>query len=295
MPFWKVLALSVAGFTVPVIVAVLASPVLFNHVNPEETYTRGWLTSAAFVPAAGFGSVSLPPIENGSPEFRSLPSREGLDPRAGTVFVASAVVRFAELPEIGARQRVFYKYASSSWPYPGWGLAVRRLPASLRPEVYWQGSSGEGGWYTFGDIEISTSSWYSFSFLVQDGSYLSLYWEKLGEVDGQDSGKKHRRSAVRYSGGFQLDDIDSPRTDAPLQVAPASPEAAGGAVFVSSMLVAHIKDPPKSMKSAFALLDGGALKIAQRLRKTQVGLWLGTDGSGGNEIAFSGLPPGEVS
>ncbi len=288
MPLWKVLALSSLGFAVPVVVAVFASPIFFQHIPSDAEYKRGWFgRSEKALQESLEDTASTPVFADDGVTFRRIPPETKLDPSDDRVFIANAVVRFDRLPAVGQRKRVFYKYAVANQPYSGWAFAVRRLPSSLRPEVYWQDETGRGGWFTFAEIPVREGEWNSFSFIVQNGDFLSLYWERLEEAALTKGSANMSVSNVKFSGGFEIPEVDSPRSDDPLFVAPGYSSHETTTVTVRQMLVAETEVAPFTMKSAIKLVVGGASAIASRLKDEQVRLWLTDDGRDRSQIAKS--------
>lgn len=215
MPFWRVLLLSVIGFSLPVCLVLGLAPVLFNTGAPDtQNYIRARLDPTQEEASDEFDRPNeLTPLSSRQ-TFSEIKSAKEIDPRDDSVFVVSCRVRFSKLPEVGKRERLFFKYAINQIPYSGWALALRRWPGSIRPEVYWRDAEGNGGWYTFGDVVLSEGEWYNFTFIVEDGSALSMYVTSATEEPAV------LLASEAFVGGFSVEEVALPKSSDALFVPP---------------------------------------------------------------------------
>lgn len=213
MPYWRLAIFSVVGFLTPICLALVISPFLFDHsrpnshLTPEEIsqqYARARLDPDS-TDAQGQGEGE-PPLELAPASFKEVNDAREIDPGDKYAFVVSAKVRFSQLPEVGKRERLFFKYAVNQKPYSGWALALRRWPGSVRPEVYWRDSQGKGGWYTFGDVNLNEGQWYSFTFVVEEGVALSMYISPYSEQ------QPHLPLSKAFVGGVSIAEVSQPKS-----------------------------------------------------------------------------------
>ena len=278
MPFWKVVLFSTIGLVLPVLIAVIAAPFFFNHISGSAPYVRGLLDQKQDTLTSLAVLDPVLSLVEPSSEFREMGSSPQLNPSENRLFIVAAVVRLSDFPHRNERQRVFYKYSAETNPYPGWAFAIHRSASSIRPQVYWQGLSGKGGWLTFAEVPLSSGGWYSFALVAQGGEFVSLYWQKLTQVE---DGTFVADSPVRFCGGFEISDVGLASSEDPLYIAPA-PSSQSAGVQLSEMLVAKPNIRRPSMQEVVKLLDGGVGAIAGRIKQQDLGLLLpGADMQGG--------------
>jgi|GEM_PF-5509881 len=161
-----------------------------------------------------------------------------LDPQSSKTFLVGTVVSLNQSPDVGVRHVFMSKYQAQKKPHPGWVIGVKRYSTSMRPEVYWRGSDGSGGWYSFDKLEFIPGHWYSLFVISKPGDYLSLWG---GEVFDR-SGQGH--SDIRFLGGYKLNGVVCPATDVPLFIGPRNVGAKDFGGAVSDLIVANLSTFP---------------------------------------------------
>ena len=279
----KGLLLAVLGFVLPIIFGLLLAPFLFEESFAREfsplhkylglTSSRGEQNTKA--PAQG--PVALALFEKGA--HAEVVSNRALDPRSDQTFLLSFWVRFERDPEVGQRQNIIAKYHSEKYPYAGWAFAVNRLSTSLRPQVYWKGRDGSGGWFTFGEAEMRSGSWYAFYLLAKPGEFISLFLKPLGQNISGEQGVDLDLKEVEFLGGHELKVDAVPLTDSSLIL---GTKRKGGNSFsgrIANILLANTSDQlPKDVADLKAVLAQSVTTLARRFGDQQIALWIAGEG-----------------
>lgn len=195
-----------------------------------------------------------------------------LDPVADKTFLISVVVRFHQLPRPKERQKIVYKYSRDIRPYPGWALTVKSFGTHFRPEVYWQGLKGKGGWYTLGEIDIGEGQSYSISLLAREGQFLSGYIERLPEPGEKNAVNLKVQREASFVGGYDVSKTKDVRSDKALGVRSGYLVGKRGQIEVSQLIIAQLDFGPQSIEDAKVLLSGGPMGLQQKLPTASVKL-----------------------
>ncbi len=275
------------------LVAIGAALPFFNNLS----YTRARISPGSEVLLSGSLSQPLSGVA-AEPEPRSLESEgsivvdsdESLGPNPEKTFVVSFFLRFAELPEVGRRQKFIAKYDRAHSPYAGWAIAFRRLRTSQRPEVYWQDLSGKGGWFSFEAWEFKPHTWYSLTMLARPEDYLGLFVQELnisslGSSIGSATGSSFGPSPsgdglkkIKFLGGFSLSGLSCPATSGPLEVGVRGPRPGNASSEVAEILVARSNVLPNDREELSSLLSGGSIHLSQVLPVADISLWIDEKG-----------------
>ncbi len=208
-------------------------------------------------------------------------SFSGLDPAKQQGFLVSVTFRPQQVPPVGARVLLVSKYVAEASPHRGWAIGLRALDTSLRPEVYWRGANGEGGWFTFEKIELTIGRVYSLSLFAQGDNFLNLFFEELQNDDLRIYGPENKSSsfsgAAYYLGGYDISEITSPETSASLEI---GSQKRGKSAFqgeIISVLISHPTAVPKAVEEVRTLVSGGPVSLFRRFY--------------GADAIFSGMSP----
>ena len=104
----------------------------------------------------------------------------GLSPVADTDFIFFLWFKMRE--QLAKEERVYLmgKFDPESKERIGYGLALASGPDGIRPQVYWQPSSGTGKWYTFAAAPLRPQQWYLMTLSFRDHKYLGVHLVPLG-------------------------------------------------------------------------------------------------------------------
>ncbi len=293
---------AILGVSLPLLCAVFLTPLLFSRSVSAGSYERAMLgvkdANASVLPKeSGFDDI------DGSAEYLSFVSDETLDPDDKELFVVSFSIKLSQIPRLGSRQKLIYKYAANSPPYAGWALALHRTKTSLRPEVYWQGAAGKGGWYTFDEVALDTNAWFTLTLLGKSGKFISLYLEDGSLRNGARSSQpglserelseaahlaKHDVSHVRFLGGFDVDDVMTPESDGKLFVRSLGSNSGNFRAQIRDVLLGHTPSNFASVSSVEGVLRNGSVGLAEMLGSAGTSLWL--DETGADRSRFARNP-----
>lgn len=261
------------GVSLPVVFAVVLAPMIFSKQQPfEHEYSRQRLAAGSGVEAP---VVLEPPALLERDRFSEIVHARHVDPTGDSVFVVSAKVRFAKLPDVGQRERIFFKYAVRESPYAGWALALKRWATTMRPEVYWRDAAGNGGWYTFGELNVSQGQWYTFTFIAENDEALSMYvspdGDSAAEAGSDPEGLSH------FLGGVSLEKVSLPRSSDSLYLAPVSRNALAAQqdsvqhpVEIDEFVIAELT--PERYASLKARLKGRVQQLQGTLEAAEIKL-----------------------
>lgn len=264
--------------------------VLIREPSREGEYQRARLESSAGTDQlAEESEVKLEAGEITS-SYVSVASDETLDPLPGKAFLVSFIMHFERLPEKGNQQKIVYKYASNNAPYPGWAVAVRHRESSLRPEVYWRGADGNGGWFAFEEIEFDTGACYAVSLIAQGGAFISLYVQRIPSPSHHRSDRNDEvsdavqneivSSEVVFAGGYDVADIRISPTEGDLRYFTSAQNSRKGCRgSVSQVLISRSDRLPKSLEEVKSFISGGVPALVQQLPPIEIGLWIDESGT----------------
>jgi hypothetical protein len=157
-------------------------------------------------------SVSEVPVLLGAQQsafLATIPKSESFNPKTGEDFLVFLWVRFSKYPTKGARAIVALKYDEKSSDREGFGLALVRGRAGVRPEVYWKGGSRIGGWYPFPDVEIKLHRWYLFAVSFRGDRFLGFHTVAHSLKSPE---------TVLTLGGHEVTGLPLPESGAPLAI-----------------------------------------------------------------------------
>lgn len=206
-----------------------------------------------------------------------------LDPQGSGLFLVSFAFRLDSLPVVGRRQNVIAKYLKNERPYTGWAIAFNHFPTSLRPEVYWRGKNGTGGWFTFDRIEIELNRWYAMTLLVENESHMNLYFERLAkaedafgivEEDLLPVEDFQQQDGVVFLGGYDITQVRTPKTNADLMFGASHSSHRGIQGDISHFLIAYPQRVGDDIEERKTFLLGGPQIFEKQLAKDQVNLFV---------------------
>ena len=281
------LLVCILALFLPAALAVYVSPMLFPSAP-----------SSAVVSSR---SVSLHPISKESSEAKasvetfeeslldgdrlsyyvSISHDSALDPTANETFVVSVKLKIDNLPKLSKREKVIYKYDIATRPYAGWALAFHRLSTSLRPEIYWRDSSGNGGWYTFNEVHLDSRQWYRFYIFARAKEFISLYMEaSTGEGRGS---KLHADTDLKsvntvFLGGYEVDEVSIPASSGDLYLRSTNGRGGSFKARISEVLIASTERLPGSDSEAREMILKGVGTFVDYLGPDNLELWLDSKG-----------------
>lgn len=287
---FRLALLSLLGFAIPIACGLLLAPKLFRFTNTAPSDRVGpsgypWAMSALDRPDAHQPDDPSVP-QDALSGIRSVASDRQLDPQQGGYFVASFVVTMTSPPRTGKRQKFLWKYGGEKGTNPGWAIALRRFSTSIRPEVYWQGNDGKGGWYLFDRVRLRYGHWFALTFVARPGEFLSMYAQEVGPVDSveirpvaaSDGDDAIGSDNPRFLGGYGLQGVTIDASPEVLSLAPRVFDSGDFRGAVRSMLIAAPQRLPKNRERFLELIRGGPDEIAPRFAESELGLWVRDDG-----------------
>lgn len=114
-----------------------------------------------------------------------------------------------ELPSGDSKIIVAAKFDGKAKARPGYALALQRISDKIRPAVYWRNPEGQGGWYTFSEVEILPRSWFMFALSFYDQHKLGLHIIHPKLSGGFEA---------RLAGGYEFEQPIYPLNDKPLEI-----------------------------------------------------------------------------
>lgn len=237
-------------------------------------------------------------VETNGVPFGKVKHAPILDPQGSGLFLVSFAFRLDSLPTVGRRQNVIAKYLKNEQPYTGWAIAFNHFPTSLRPEVYWRGKNGTGGWFTFDRVEVELNRWYSLTLLVEHESHMNLYFERLAKAKDASGVVEEdllpiedfeSRDGVVFLGGYDIAQVRTPKTNADLMFGASHSNSRGiqhrGIQGdISNFLIAYPQRIGDNIEERKSFLSGGPQIFEKQLAKDQVNLFV-TEG-GVDQSAF---------
>lgn len=288
---FRTVLLATVGFSAPVLLALLVSPLLFSQ-SALLSVQRGALDAiqaeSAFSAETGNSDADDPSTFarfrlKGGGSFATLSEPASIDPQIDVDFLVSFSVRFERLPQNNERFNILSKYEQSSRPYSGWAIGLSRRAAQYRPEVYWKGSNGKGGWYSFAPLSLTPSTWYQLTLLSLENRSLLLFVEATTENLQQrailpadaHAEPKAFSPEMHFVGGLDVAEVGLPGSESPLALGSVHRTKRGFMGSIANLLIAHV--PPNRHQSRGELLtflSGGAQEIRKRIGKSSSSLWL---------------------
>ncbi len=285
--------------------ALALAAIITSSVGDTNSFVDSLLPNGGAVPAGGIKSASGSDSgdepqgeataeeadQRGGGFFASIPSGKEIDPVAGKGFLLSVLVRIDQLPNTDARQKIVSKFTDTK-PLVGWSLALRRYNGIVRPEVFYRGPDGQGGWFPFEQVQIDSTVWYNVSLIVNPGNWMVLFWEPaqpgaenlLGDWQGGDLeavvqavSSDRGGKAVSFLGGHDLSTIPTPATEAELLFGAKRAKGIFGGE-VAAVLVAWLDGMPGNRSELRDLVSGGPPGIERRLNPQAIGLLVNRQG-----------------
>ncbi|MCO6430010.1 MAG: hypothetical protein J5J00_04055 [Deltaproteobacteria bacterium] len=189
-------ALFTLSFALPMVFALKMGGLMYaaQHYDGEDPETT------LFPDATKIG---------GNNHYLSIPDSELLDPAEGKDFLLVLWVRLRKLPSEGERMLLLSKFDGESKSRRGYALALSREGEIIRPEVYWRDKKGDGTWFTFSDLPLSTKTWTMFAITFRQKRYLGLHSASIVQ---------HIKPSLKLLGGYEIDRGVVPSSDSPLQI-----------------------------------------------------------------------------
>lgn len=236
--------------------------------------------ASAEVPPAG-ALITAPQSNETSSAYLTVASNELFDPKDGSIFIIAARFTFESLPKVGKRSRIAMRYDKGAKPYPGWALAIRRFDTSIRPEMYWESGDGKGGWLTFDHVNIVKGVPYQLTLIARGSDLMSMYLEDLSapgdsdaSADDPDAELTKRPREVVFAGGYPLNDMKTPHSEAPLYFAPQSSRRGEFRGALHELLIARVDEFPLKRERLTEELKGGMPSLLKMVGEEARILWV---------------------
>jgi len=210
--------------------------------------------------------------EDKEPSYIKVPSDSFLDPSGKGIFLVSFLVKFKESPQDRYRIKLITKYDSAAAPYPGWAISLRSQSGTLRPEVYWRGADENGGWYSFGGFDLKLNTWHSFSMLVEDGKFISLFMNDNADSKNINSENSNK---IVFLGGYSVDDVEIPNSRGEFKLKAPLPGADLAKVAIKDVIVAS---KPHLIEKIEKVISAGTSLIRDSFGEDSVHLYIDSQG-----------------
>lgn len=245
----------ILAFVAPIAISVLLFPDIFFSKNKTEATLSSELTSDA--------KISDP---SDIKSYVEIPSALEIDPDTESVFIVSAKFSFSELPAEGQDIKLFTKYDEEKKPFTGWALKIKKQTGTIRPEVYWVGPNLRGGWYSFGEIDIKDKQWSSLTLVVERSRSISMFYEDISN-EGDSTGI----TLPKFIGGFTVSEIPYPKNKGALKILIPVSSKLSDKLVLHDLLIAKLKQLDGAV---LKLISGGPAQLAQRIKSSDISLWL---------------------
>lgn len=262
-------------------VCLLAALLLFSW-SYFRAIPQGELDEVVqWTPVAPENATKQLTAETGS-SFLVVEPDSFLDPRPGNMFVVALELRIDDAPAPGKLAKFIYKFTPDTPPYPGWAIGLHTYETSLRPEVYWESADGQGGWYTFDEVQLKRSSWYVFV-LVADDKLLSLYLQEAvpGEHEGEGAVPAARRAGkvpLIFLGGYKTGELALPQSSGRLYIRSGASAGSGFQSTVGQVLICQAMTQPPTSEALRLALSGGVPGISKACAPGGISLWIDETG-----------------
>lgn len=133
-----------------------------------------------------------------------------LSPRRGEGFLMALWIQPRREARTRDRLPLLTRLDSGAPHRTGYQITVEGEGDSIRPRVYWQDSSGAGGWYLFNEFLAEPRVWYLLALSFTEDRYLGLH---VATYRGADS-----KPEIRLLGGYELPGVVVPDPQAPLLI-----------------------------------------------------------------------------
>ena len=203
--------------------------------------------------------------------YVSVPTADNLKPRSDKNFIVSSLIRFEAFPQKGNRHTFVSKYDGKKYPYPGWAFALHNLGTSMRPEIYWRGVSGRGGWYAFERVRLREKRWYSFSIVSRPRDYLSLYLQPFHKTS---AGSLEPTGDVVFLGGYDVRRVQLEKTSSELLLGAVRTGKKAFSGYLGRFLLAAPRAIPNNIRETRELVDGGPAKLVANIKGEDLLLWI---------------------
>ena len=122
-------------------------------------------------------SVEVPVVVRAdkSDDYVKAPSTAAMFPAEGEDYLAYIWVRPSSFPHGRTRMVFLLSYDAESVERRGIGLSFSRVGTHIHPELYWKGSSRDGGWKVFPEIELVPRVWVLLAVSVRVGGLLGMH------------------------------------------------------------------------------------------------------------------------
>lgn len=144
----------------------------------------------------------------GGVEYLEVVEAEDLLPKVGEDFLLTGWFRLRKLPAEGDNVVMLAHSEIDSSSNRGYALSLERHGSLLRPRIYWRDSDKQGGWYTFGGLEVEPRQWFMLAASFHDNNKLGLHAlvHKNGEIK------------TEVLGGYELEELVVPESDSRLLI-----------------------------------------------------------------------------
>ncbi|MBL7662370.1 hypothetical protein JNK13_06430 [bacterium] len=160
-------------------------------------------------------------------------------------------VVFTELPKPDANFSLISKIDRSQRAKPGWALAISNRGSSIRPEAYFRGADGSGGFYLFDRYDFELNRPYWVVFIVQVDRSLSLYIQALEP--------KHQGDiSPSFLGAQSIKNVSIPQPQIAMQI---SEENQREKLTVSDLRILRPQTLPILPQQVIEFLSGGPEKV----------------------------------
>lgn len=193
-------------------------------------------------------------------------------PEEGKYFILSVGFEIQALPK--SRVSIVSQMSGGNNPV-GYGLSIKAFETSYRPQIYWHGGDGKGGFFTFGDFEFRPRQRYVMTIIGRPGEYISLYLEERGRVPREDYPLGEPSKRVRFLGGHELTGIATPSRAGSINFRTPEDYGEGRGDFakVFGVFVANATSIPDSREKLERFLIGAPESIVKEIPRGETLVW----------------------
>lgn len=200
---------------------------------------------------------------------------QSLDPEEGRYFILSVAFELEHTPRPPQRITIVSKVVNFGRSPNGFGLSLKAFNTSVRPQVYWSGADGSGGFYTFGDISFKARQRYVLTLVAFPKRFLALYIEPRSSTPTSQQALGDISGKIRFLGGQEISNVSTPKNNAELNY--KSPEDYGEARSERANVLGVLIATPRSFKDSRDRLTkelrGAPELLIDNLERGSIRLW----------------------
>jgi len=262
----------VLGFSIPAGLSFLA----YSHLNRDHS-SETVSSNSVRMNEGVFDAPEMPftEVEPVAEEhYFQVSSDQLLDPQKENSFLIAISFRLDELPPANSRQRIIAKYEPDIAPYSGWAIGLFSYQTSVRPAIYWKGTSGKGGWFVFGEVDLKVGETYHSLFSLTKQEQLLGFWKDSSQTD---------RKSFRFIGGYDVSPVGLPKSESTLYYGVRGSRQTSFRGIVQKVIVASPAEQYASRSGLQRLLSGSLESLVERIQPNDLYLYVNSSGidSGG--------------